>query len=128
MWWILLKLLRSRVIACKPSEQANMLISFGLPRRGSARFVLRGCIRSYTKGILPAKYVAAFSGQTDAPGVRFDLTDKQQTDKHTDRVNYSNPRCACALGLMSMAYLNQILPVSSVVKTIEVTQRPSMWS
>ena len=29
-----------------------MLISIGLPRPGSARFVLRGRIRSYTKGDL----------------------------------------------------------------------------
>ena len=35
--------------------------------------------------------MTAFSGQTDAPEVRCDLTDRQ-----TDRPNYSNPRCACA--------------------------------
>ena len=49
MWRILLKVVRSRVIAWKPSEQANMLISFGLPWPGSARFVLSGYIRRYTK-------------------------------------------------------------------------------
>ena len=49
---ILLKVLHSRVIAWKPSEQANMLISFGLPRPDSVRFLLHGHIRSYTKGYL----------------------------------------------------------------------------
>ena len=51
MWRILLEVMRSRGIAWKPSKQANMLISFGLPRPGSACFVFRGRIRSYTKGI-----------------------------------------------------------------------------
>ena len=36
----------------KPSEQANMLISFGLPPPDFAHVVLRGRIRSYTKGDL----------------------------------------------------------------------------
>ena len=31
---------------------------------------------------LPAEHVTVFSGRTDAPGVRFDLTDRQ-TDTHT---------------------------------------------
>ena len=39
------KLLRSKVMACKTSEKANMLISTGLP---FARFTHRGGIRSYT--------------------------------------------------------------------------------
>ena len=30
--------------------------------------------------------------------------------------------------LMSMAYLDQILPVSSTVEAVEVTRRASMWS
>ena len=40
---------------------------------------------------LPAEYVTVFSGRTDAPEVRCDLTDRQ-TQTH----NYRNPRCACA--------------------------------
>ena len=44
--------------------------------------------------------MTAFSGQTDAPKVRCDLTDThthRQTDKQTDRHDdYRNPRCACA--------------------------------
>ena len=52
MWRILLKVLRLKVTAWKPSKQANTLISFSLPRPGSARFVLHGRIRSYTKGDL----------------------------------------------------------------------------
>ena len=40
----------------------------------------------------PVEYVTAFSGRTDAPQVRCDLTDRQ-TDTQN---NYSNPRCACA--------------------------------
>ena len=40
----------------------------------------------------PAEYVTAFSGRTDAPEVRCDLTDRH-THTHD---NYSNPRCACA--------------------------------
>ena len=39
-----------------------------------------------------AEYVTAFSGRTDAPEVRCDLTDRH-THTHD---NYSNPRCACA--------------------------------
>ena len=38
--------------------------------------------------------MTTFSGQADAPEVRCDLTDRQ-TNRQTDRVNYSNPRCAC---------------------------------
>ena len=34
---------------------------------------------------LPAEYVTEFSGQTDAPEVRFDLTDRQ-TDRHPTTV------------------------------------------
>ena len=37
---------------------------------------------------LPVEYMAEFSGRTDAPEVRCDLT-----DRHDD---YSNPRCTCA--------------------------------
>ena len=44
---------------------------------------------------LPAEYVTAFSGRNKAPKVRCDLTDTH-TNTHTDRPNYSNPRCACA--------------------------------
>ena len=47
---IMLKVLYSWVIVWKPSEQAKTLISFGLPRPGSACFVFRGCTRSHTKG------------------------------------------------------------------------------
>ena len=36
---------------------------------------------------MPAEYVTAFSGRTDAPEVRYDLTDKQ-TNRQTDRPNY----------------------------------------
>ena len=40
---------------------------------------------------LPAEYVTVFSGRTDAPEVRLDLT-----DTHTHReTKYSKPRCAC---------------------------------
>ena len=51
---------------------------------------------------LPGEYVAEFSGRTEAPEVRCDLTDRHthtQTDRQTDRHrhgNYRNPRCACA--------------------------------
>ena len=45
---------------------------------------------------LSAEYVTAFAWRTDAPKVRCDLTDKRQTDRQTNRPNYSNPRCACA--------------------------------
>ena len=44
---------------------------------------------------LPVEYVILISGQTDAPEVRCDLTDRQ-TDKQTHKPNYSNPRRACA--------------------------------
>ena len=44
---------------------------------------------------LPAEYATVFSGRTDAPEVRCDLTDRQ-TDRHTHTTKYSNPRCACA--------------------------------
>ena len=36
----------------KTKQTTNMLIGFGLPRPGSARFMLREHIRSYTKGNL----------------------------------------------------------------------------
>ena len=40
--------------------------------------------------LLPAEYVIAVSGQTDAPEVRCDSTDRQ-----THRTKYCNPGCAC---------------------------------
>ena len=39
---------------------------------------------------LSIEYVTSISRQTDAPEVRFGLTDTQ-----TDKPNYSNPRCTC---------------------------------
>ena len=47
-----IKVLCSKAVAWKPSEQVNVLISFGLPRPGSTCFRLRGHIRSYMKGDL----------------------------------------------------------------------------
>ena len=48
--------------------------------------------------LLPAVYVTVFSGGTDAPEVRCDLTDIQtHTDRQTDRpTKYCTPRCASA--------------------------------
>ena len=46
--------------------------------------------------LLPAEYVTVFSGQTDAPEVRFDLTDRQ-----TDRPNYTNPPAHAHRGLIT---------------------------
>ena len=45
--------------------------------------------------------MTAFSGRTDAPEVRCDLTDRQTQLQYprcacAPRVNYYNPRCACA--------------------------------
>ena len=42
----------------------------------------------------PAEFVTAFSGRTDAPEVKCDLTDTH-THRQTDRHDYRNPR-VCA--------------------------------
>ena len=48
----------------------------------------------YEKFNMHTEYLTAFSGQTDAPEVRGDLTDRQ-TDTHTHTEdNYNNPH-AC---------------------------------
>ena len=45
---------------------------------------------------LPAEYMTVFSGRTDAPEVRCDLTDRQT---HTD--DYSNPSAHVCRGLIN---------------------------
>ena len=45
------KLLRSRVMAWKPSEQANMLISTGLPRPGPLALCILKAQKVTTKGV-----------------------------------------------------------------------------
>ena len=74
-------------------------MSLQYPTTQEAVYLCNGAVSEKSPQIfrppLPAEYVTVFSGRTDAPGVRFDLTDRQ-THTHTHRPNYRNPRCACA--------------------------------
>ena len=80
--------------ACRfPQENGRLYVRMAV-NGGSAGSLQRSGFRENPTNFLPslpAEYVTAFSGRTDAPEVRCDLTDTQ-----TDRPNYSNPRCACA--------------------------------
>ena len=62
--------------------------TYGFQRRSAGSLQRRGFREKLTifLPLLPAEYVTGFSGRTDPPEVRFDLTDTQ-----TDRPNYSNP-------------------------------------
>ena len=57
--------------------------------------------------LLPAEYVTAFSGQTDAPEVRFDLTDRQ-TDRWTDRQTKSTTPTLAAYACRGLTTLHII--------------------
>ena len=57
----------------------------------------------YFSPMSSAESVAAFSGQTDAPDVRCDLTDRQtHTHRHDD---YHNPLVHVLLGLKIFAHM-----------------------
>ena len=89
----------------------SLLLAFLGPLEGSAVEKVRRtslqypttqeAVYLYNRFPLPAEYVTVFSGRTDAPEVRCDLTDppthpptQTHTHTHTHRPNYCNPRCA----------------------------------